>query len=124
MRILHYCLLFLLAAEPAIAAHKHLEKEYQKEWCDDHFYKMEYPLEDGSHIDCLTETHAVEVEFAPKWAESVGQSLYYALKTGKQPGVVLILESSKDRKFLERLQAVADGYGIAVWTMRPGDLKR
>ncbi|MFH1027609.1 MAG: hypothetical protein V1791_06370 [Pseudomonadota bacterium] len=35
--------------------------------------------------------YAVEVEYAHKWAEAIGQSLYYSRMTGKKPGVVLIM---------------------------------
>lgn len=81
---------------------------------------MEYTLADRARVDCLTATHAIEFDFAPKWAESVGQSLYYALKTGKRPGVVLILENpSKDARNLRRLQALAKKYQITVWTTSP-----
>ena len=39
--------------------------------------------------------YAVEFDFAEKWAEAVGQALYYALKTGKKPAVVLIMEDPR-----------------------------
>ena len=43
-------------------------------------------------MDCLTSCHAVEFDFASKWAESVGQALYYQYKTNKKAMVVLIIE--------------------------------
>jgi hypothetical protein len=64
----------------------------------------------------------VEVEFAPKWAESIGQALYYAQNTGRKPGVLLILRNDKDERFLKRLKAVARERGIKVWTVRPKDI--
>ena len=33
------------------------------------------------------------------WVETVGQSAYYAIQTGKKAGIVLILETMRDRKY-------------------------
>lgn len=84
----------------------------------------EVVLKGGSRVDCLTETHAVEVEFAPKWKEAIGQSLYYAKKTGKKPGIVLIKERPEDQKYLGRLiYTVRKNYPfIKVWAMKPEDI--
>jgi len=62
-------------------------------------------LPDKTRCDCLTDTHAIEFDFGKKWAEAMGQSLYYSLQTGKRAGIVLILESVKDRKYLIRLNS-------------------
>ena len=87
--------------------------------------RSEYRLDDGTRIDCLTDTHAIEFDFAKKWAESIGQALYYAMKTGKRAGVVLIIENAqKEQRYLKRLQSVACRYGISVWTLTPKDLKQ
>lgn len=112
--------LFLILPSTLFAAHAHPEKYYQNQWCAEHNGATEYVLEDRTRVDCLTDTHAIEFDFAPKWAESVGQSLYYALKTGKKPGVVLILEKpEKDTRHLRRLKALAKKYNITVWTTSP-----
>ena len=37
--------------------------------------------------------HAIEFDFAEKWAESIGQALHYSFMTGKRAKVVLILEN-------------------------------
>jgi hypothetical protein len=47
-------------------------------------YRMEQTLPNGTRADCVSETHAIEVDFAHKWAEAVGQSLNYAAETGKR----------------------------------------
>lgn len=75
----------------------------------------EYRLDDGTRVDCLTDEFAIEFDFALKWAESVGQALYYSLKTGKQPGVVLIMENDGDDRYFDRLNALAVKYNIKVW---------
>jgi len=111
-------LAILLPSASALGAHVHKEKEYQAAWCARVDGVTEYRLEDGARVDCLTDTHAIEFDFAPKWAESIGQSLYYARMTGKQPGVVLIMENEGDGRYLDRLNAVAEKYSIKVWTIR------
>jgi hypothetical protein len=112
-------LLLFLVSTPAFAAHQHPEKYYQEAWCNEHHGVMEFVLDDLTRIDCLTATHAIEVEFAPKWAESVGQSLHYSLKTGKKAGIVLVLEDQGDSRFLERLKPLAEKYGIDLWIISP-----
>ncbi len=101
--------------------HHHPERYYQNQWCNKVGGLQEYHLEDGTRVDCLTETHAVEFDFAKKWAESIGQALYYADMTGKRPGVVLIMEQPGDDRFKARLKRISDRYGITVWTIGPGD---
>ena len=76
---------------------------------------MEYRLSDRTRVDCLTTTHAIEVEFASKWAESIGQSLFYSIMTGKKAGVYLIIERDKDYKYLKRLEIVAKKYNIDIF---------
>ncbi|BCB95842.1 hypothetical protein JZK55_07640 [Dissulfurispira thermophila] len=103
--------------------HLYKEKDYQKAWCEREHGIIEYVLDDQTRVDCLLPDYAVEFDFAPKWAESIGQSLYYGLKTNRQPGVVLILEHpDKDEKYLKRLNTVAMHYNIKVWTMTPYQL--
>lgn len=113
----------LLCSTNISQAHIYLEKEYQKQWCSTNAGQIEYKLSDMTRIDCLTREYAIEFDFANKWAESIGQSLYYALSTGKKPGVVLIMENSqKDPKYLKRLQEVSARYNIKVWTMTPEEM--
>ena len=97
MKYLTTCKIFLIIitifiALPVCAKHRHLEKEYQAAWCSAHNGIMEYKLEDSTRVDCLTSDYAVEFDFASKWAESIGQSLYYAQRTKRKPAVVLIME--------------------------------
>ncbi|WP_321532286.1 hypothetical protein [uncultured Desulfuromonas sp.] len=78
---------------------------------------MEYRLHDGTRVDCLTESYAIEFDFSNKWAEAIGQSLYYAVETKRLPGIVLILEKQSDERHLKRLMKTAAPYGIRVWTI-------
>lgn len=98
--------------------HLHKEKDYQNAWCAEYSGITEYVLDDGARVDCLTCEYAIEFDFAEKWAEAIGQALYYATKTGKKPGVVLIMEDpEKEKRYLLRLHAVCDRYNIRIWTI-------
>lgn len=102
------------------AKHLYTEKEYQTVWCNSHGGILEYKLDDGTRVDCLTETKAIEFDFAPKWAECIGQSLYYAQKTRKTPVCGLIMENPiKDIYYLKRLRYVGYKKGIKTFTLKP-----
>lgn len=113
----------LLLLFPAFAcASFHPERDYQMRWCEAAGGASEFVLPDRARVDCLTFTHAVEVDFAPKWAEAIGQALYYSIVTGKSPGILLIMEDRDDGRFLNRLMAVTDTVGITVWVTTQDDL--
>ena len=80
--------ILLILANCCEAKRLHKEKEYQKAWCDKYHGELEYVLDDKTRVDCLTKNYAVEFDFAPKWAEAIGQSYYYAIKTDRHPAVV------------------------------------
>lgn len=124
MKRIVFVILFMFLTSPVFAAHEFLEREYQAVWCAEAGGIQEYRLDCGARVDCLTDMYAVEFDFGMKWAESIGQALYYGLKTGKSPGVVLILEKQSDEVFLTRLRAVAKKHGIKVWIMDKEDLRK
>lgn len=118
----YFLVLFCLIGAQALAYCKHLytEKEYQNYWCTRHNGTVEFVLNDKARVDCITPTLAVEFDFAPKWAECIGQSQYYGLKTNRQPACVLIMENGeKDLKYLKRLRRVAYKKGIKTFTITP-----
>jgi hypothetical protein len=46
-------------------------------------------MPDGTRCDIVTETHAIEVDFADKWAEAIGQCLNYSFQLNKKAGILL-----------------------------------
>ena len=112
-------LAMLICAQHADARgrRKHYERWYQKRWCAEHNGRSEYVLPDRTRCDCLTDTHAIEFDFANKWEEAIGQALYYSMQTGKKAGIVLILEEPKDMKYWIRLNSVImnDELDIDTW---------
>ena len=113
------CLLLIGISVPVYAKRLHYESEYQNAWCGVQNGVTEYELPDLTRVDCLTPKYAVEFDFGNKWAESIGQSLYYGLMTDRTPAVVLIMENpEREQKYLDRLNAVAEKHGIKVFTMK------
>ena len=110
----------LLAAFPSTSSALY-EKGYQEIWCDDAGGRTEVSMPDGTRCDCLTETHAIEFDFGRKWAEAIGQSLSYAMQTNKRAGIVLILETVKDRKYWIRMNSVIQHYGLPIDAWAIGD---
>ena len=80
------------------------EAYYVEQWCSSDFGRREAVLWDMTRVDCLAKDYAVEFNFAKKWAESIGQSLYYSKMTGKKPAVALILTSLSDYKYVKRIE--------------------
>lgn len=113
-------LIALAIASPALAAHEHPERWYQAQWCEAKGGEQEVILPDRTRADCVTATHAVEVEFGKKWAESIGQALFYGLQTGKRAGIVLILEKVDDRRYWYRLNSVIQNYKLPIDTWAVG----
>jgi len=124
MRKILAVLIILLFALPAWAGHRHLEREYQEKWCAACGGTTEVYLIDGRRVDCLTDRYAVEFDFGFKLFESLGQALHYARMTGRAPGIVLILETERDRKALDDLIPLALEHRVSVWTMTPEDLEK
>lgn len=107
----------ILMASTAAAEHPHKERYYQEKFCAEMGGKTEVRLADGCRVDCLTRNYAIEVDFALKWAEAIGQALYYADQTHRKPGILLVMTGPSDGRFLARLNSVAEHNGITVWIM-------
>ncbi|AGA79570.1 hypothetical protein [Echinicola vietnamensis] len=66
--------------------------------------KREYAVKSG-RVDLLTDEFAFEVEWASKWKNAIGQSLWYGLQTSQKPGIILILRSQKDYSYFVQLNS-------------------
>ncbi len=104
--------LVLIMGFAAIA--KQSERSYQEQYCKG---LIEWRLSDGSRVDCLTKDYAIEFDFSHKWAEAIGQSLFYSIQTGKAPAVFLIDKGGSADLHFRRLESVNKrfGLGIKVW---------
>lgn len=53
---------------------------------------MEVLTPAGTRADCVSDTHAIEVEAAQDWAEAIGQALHYAEQTRLRAKIILFCE--------------------------------
>ena len=90
------------------------ESAYVKAWANTHEGKAEVTLSDRSRCDYVTATHAIEFDFADKWYEAIGQALHYARLTGKRAGIVLILESESDARYLDQLKKTVEYHRLPI----------
>ena len=90
------------------------ERYYQTKFCLKLGGRIEYRLEDATRVDCLTDEYAIEVDWAKKWAEGIGQSLHYGLMTKRKPAVALIV-GKKDKRYLKRLERIAKEVNIKIF---------
>lgn len=73
--------------------------------------EKEHRLDDGTRVDLLFPKEACEIDWADKWAEGVGQSIYYGLKTRKAPLVILLAKKDGWEKYRDRVQYC----GVECW---------
>ncbi len=125
MFVIRILLCFVFCASwvfvPAYATkRKYSEAMYVDVWCRAQCGMQEFVNPDFTRVDCLTARHAVEFDFANKWAESIGQALHYQLMTGKRAKVVLILERpEKQMVYFERVKKLAEIYDFDVEYVTP-----
>lgn len=96
------------------------ESDYTKLWCAQQKGMVEVKLADSTRCDCLTTTHAIEVDYANKFYEAVGQSLHYSIMTNRLPGILLLIKNNKDNIYLTRLRKIILMYKlpITIWTLK------
>lgn len=107
------------------------EIDYQKAWCPNKPGTTIRDIQTSKvigYVDCLTDTHAYEFDYAKKYHEAIGQSLWYAMNTGRIPGIVLIVEKDSDMKYVKRLRLLANHYGLfdddSIIVIKPEILNR
>ncbi len=120
--------LLLLALSTGLASAKPprpgTERYYQELWCLGQaspiaeIGKVEAVQTDKTRVDCLTTDYAIEFDFASKLNDAIGQCLGYAIRTGKRPGIVLILKAPKDLKYWRRLQEIILRYNLPIQTWK------
>lgn len=78
--------------------------------------QVEVRLPDDSRVDLLSDTHAIEVDWAPKWAEAVGQAIHYSLLADRKPAVILLLrDPATEWRHLVRAAQVCGRLGIVLY---------
>lgn len=93
----------------------HPEAYYRDLWVERNGSgQTEVVMPDGTRCDIVTDELAIEVDWAKKWYEALGQSLWYAFQTNKRPAVVLILRESGDEKYAMKMRSVVAHYGLQI----------
>ena len=95
------------------------EAYYRDQWASIHGGEIEVRLTDGTRCDIVTDDYAIEVEWAQKWYEGFGQSLWYGFQLNKKPAIVMILRSKEDQKYVYRIDSLAKHHKVdlKVWTV-------
>ena len=117
MKTLTTILLFFVTITTWGQLPKQKEEVYQNLFAKAINGQTEYVLKDNSRVDIVTDTYAIEVDFAHKWAEAIGQSLYYAESLDKKPGILLVVNGKQQNRYIFRLLTVTRKYGITVWIL-------
>lgn len=68
----------------------------------------------GARCDMVSDREAIEVDWAPKWAEAIGQSLYYADRLDLTPAIILLTDGPADHRYVDRCRAVCQEQGIQL----------
>lgn len=77
LKIILLIILLLIISLPIFSQNKKQKESYYRDFFADTIKgKTEVVLNDKSRVDIVTDSFAIEVDFAEKWAESIGQTLY------------------------------------------------
>ena len=79
--------------------------------------RMEVTLWDKTRCDLLADHWVGEVDYAEKWAEGIGQALYYGIVTNRRPFLFLLYQKGQER-FVYRAQTVCAKYNIGLIPVR------
>jgi len=115
--VVGFCLFFSVVLCGNSKKAKMYERDYQYIFCNKKNGIIEYRLKDKSRVDCLTKEYAIEIDYSKKWAEAIGQSLYYSYMTQKKAGIGIIVDinSKADNRYLKRLYTVTNKLDIKVF---------
>jgi hypothetical protein len=94
------------------------DEMYPKKWCADHGGVTGVRMPDGTSADCITTTHVMEFQFAPRWAEALGWALYYSSESGKKAGIVLIIKEKKDLEYWKQLNSTIQHFQLPIDTWK------
>lgn len=110
MRIALFLLPCFLAAEE-----KRDERWWSAWWAERNGGEANHYIEaDGSFADAITDSHIVEVEWAPKWKHSIGQALNYAAYRQQRAKIVLLLEEEDEQRYFLRCKSIVILYGLPI----------
>jgi len=78
--------------------------------------QVEVKLWDNTRVDLLSATHAYEVDWAYKYAEGVGQALYYGCITERRPGLILLVKDlMQEQRFIYRARIACNKAAVDLY---------
>ena len=90
------------------------EKSISNRWCLSKGGIREFRTKDGTYVDCLTDTYAVEAEFDINWKEAIGQSLHYAESTNQSAAILFIKRENSTKDYYGELERVINKYQLPI----------
>ena len=57
--------------------------------------ELEKRTKAGTFVDCVSKTHAIEIDATSDWAQAIGQVLHYANEEGKLAKILLFCEDDE-----------------------------
>jgi hypothetical protein len=119
----------------APSAQAQTERALADRYCGGAGMATEVTMPDGTFADCISPTHAIEVDFTHKWAEAIGQSLHYALWTAdplwtfdshgpRRAGIILLCTSANEDTCTDhfvRLYRIVEAFKlpVTIWDCNP-----
>ncbi len=97
------------------------ESSINARWCDSKGGISEFRTKDGTYVDCLTDTYAVEAEFDNNWKEALGQSLHYAESTNKKAAILLIKRQNSKKDYYSELERVINKFKLPIKVFLVGE---
>jgi len=112
-------IVIVLLLASLVSYSQQLERYYRNGFATIMKGQQEVRLPNRRVVDIVTDTFAIEVEFANKWTQSIGQSLDYAKTLNKKAGILIIIEGIKTDKYVTELMDFIVFYHlpIKVWVM-------
>jgi len=112
-------LLFIVICALSLQAKSTPKEEYYKRViCNNFKGQVDVVLPDKTRADCLNSTYAIEIDFASKWAESIKKSLHSSSVSGRNRGVVLIMQNyTSDVENIKKFRKATKGMRITLWTL-------
>jgi len=95
-------------AETELEACRRLAPQYDAE--------TEVVLWDGTRCDLLSDTEAIEADWAAKWPDAIGQASWYSIVTGKRPAVLLLIrDAAAESRYIYRATAVCERLDMRLY---------
>ena len=116
MRFATFFIVCLLAITSIVQAAQFTESDWQVAFNNKVTHgKLEVEIATG-RIDILTDTNAIEVDYARNYRAAIKQALQYAAETKKTPGIALIMDGVQDtRQAAQAGKKLAEKAGVTFW---------